>query len=644
MKKVLLIVLAVCMVSLGYSQSRTPVSKELTKMSVTRVYEMPTDPEPPMLNVTYTQPGLMKEARLLGDETEIIETIYDLQSNTTLSNRFVVWNDGTMAAVCMRGVENPTGFAFPDRGTGYNYFNGSAWAPKPTTRVETIRTGWPSIAKWGSAGEIIVAHRSGTAPLIISKRETKGTGAWTQSEYYGPAGTATPQYLWPRMATSGPNNEYMHLFGLTAPTGNGGVVWLGQDGCLLYNRSSDGGVTWDIQHEQIDGTGADNYLYIRADDYTMASKGNTVALLQSSSWRDLFVLKSTDNGENWEKIMIWEHPYPFFDVQTTLMNDTLYAVDQSASLAIDDDGMIHVVFGIGRVARLAAAPPDPGSYSYWPYTDGIGYWNESMGQIPDNDNPHKTMMPEYLEELGMLAGWTQDVNNSGFIFDYEGTGDPQFATYRSLGISTMPTIAINGNMIMIAYSSVTETFVTADGTQNYRHIWTRYSYDKGQTWGPFKNLQADNIFHLYDECIYPVMAADPNGAGAFQLIYMADNLPGLYLDEDHDPVINRIIHNSMSFTVGINDPVQPATSLNVSQAYPNPTTGVTRVNVELGQAATVGFEVFNMTGQKVYEIPARSMNAGTYSVTFDASSLTSGVYFYTVSTGAEKVTHKMIVK
>jgi hypothetical protein len=644
MKKVLLVVLSFCLVTIAYSQKRVPISKELTKMSLTRVYEMPSDLEAPMVNFNYTYPGLMKEAKMLGDEAEIIETIYDLQTNSTVANRFVVWDDGTMAAVCTRGVESPGGFAFPDRGTGYNYFDGSSWGPKPSTRIESKKAGWPSITKWGANGEFVVSHQGGGNPLLLLKRETKGTGAWIESTYNGPNGTAAPQYLWPRMISSGQNNEYIHLFALTAPTGNGGTPYMGQDGALIYNRSTDGGESWDIQHQLIDGVGSDYYLNIRADDYTMAFKGNTVALLQSSAWKDLFLLKSTDNGESWEKIIIWEHPYPFFDVQSTLTSDTLYSVDQSASLAIDDNGMVHVVWGISRVARLESAPPDPGSYSYWPYTDGIGYWNESMGQIPEADNPHRTMMPEYLEEMGMLVGWTQDVNNSGFIFDFEGTNDTPFNAYRSLGISTMPTIAIEGSMIMVAYSSVTETYVTADGTMNYKHIWTRFSYDLGETWGDFYDLQGDNIFHLYDECIYPILADKTNGSGAFQLIYQADNLPGLYLDEDHDAVVNRVIHNNMNFTVGIEKPANMVSPFKVTEAYPNPATSSTIVGVELDKAANIGFEIFNMTGQKVFELPVKAMNAGFNTISFDVSALTSGIYFYTVSNGAEKVSHKLIVK
>jgi hypothetical protein len=422
---------------------------------------------------------------------------------------------------------------------------------------------------------------------------------------------------------------------------------MNQDGALLYNRSTDGGQTWDYEAVLIEGLGEDYYTDISADDYGVYSKGDIVVMLHASAWKDFFYLKSTDNGETWEKTIIWEHPYPFFDFDNTLMDDTLYSVDNSANLAIDNNGMVHVVWGIGRVARLAAAPPEPGFYSYWPFTDGIGYWNESMGPIPEADNPHHTMMPEYLEDLGMLAGWTHDVNNSGFIFDYEGTAETPFAVYRSLGISTMPTIAVHNNMVALAYASATETYTTADGLYNYHHIWTRFSYDYGQTWNDyFTDLQADEIFHLYDECIYPIFAGNTNPDGLFQMIYQADIQPGLYLDEDEqtEPTINRIIHTSFDFTVGMDEkPGQVASGLTVAQSYPNPTSGVTNVAFEIAGAADVSVEVFNMTGQRVLEIPARTMQAGNQSITFDASKLTSGVYFYTVTAGDEKATRKMIV-
>jgi len=565
MKKFLLIfIISAIVINGGFAQQRAKVLTEKSRVSVLVKYVPPYDEMLPTreiiqgtgVNKNNTMPP--KDGAMIGDETEIIETLYDLQSNSTLGNRIHAWPDGTISAVCTRGIDQPAGFVFPDRGTGYNYFDGSSWNPKPTSRVETVRTGWPSIASLGLNGEIIVSHRFGVK-LVILTRPAKGTGNWAETYYSGPGGNVNPS--WPRMVTSGESNEFVQLIYNT----NG--VFEGQTTALLYSRSSDGGQTWDIQDQLLEGVGSDYYIAIGADEYVMAAKGNVVAVLVVDLWKDLFLMKSTNNGSTWQKKMIWEHPYPFFDIQTTLTSDTLYTADKSASLAIDSNGMCHVVWGIGRVSRLASSPPEPGFFDYWPYTDGIGYWNEGMGQIPEAPNPHHTMSADYLESLGMLCGWTQDVNNSGFLFDYEGTGNPQFNTYRSIGISTMPTLAINSDGIMaVAFSSVTETYVTPDGLQNYKHIWARASADNGVTWGDFYDLQAGNIFHIYDECIYPVLTQS-SPIGGFNLIYMADNQPGLYVDEDHDPTTNRIIHNKL-----------PYSDLNIVITFLHPTNLTATVN------------------------------------------------------------------
>ena len=92
------------------------------------------------------------------------DTEYDLQSNASLDHRIYLFDDGTMAAVWTRGWE--TG-AYPDRGTGYNFHDGSGWGPSPTARVEPERTGWPSIAPYGENGEIICAHTAADG-LIFS--------------------------------------------------------------------------------------------------------------------------------------------------------------------------------------------------------------------------------------------------------------------------------------------------------------------------------------------------------------------------------------------------------------------------------------------------------------------------------------------
>ncbi|MCX6271512.1 MAG: GEVED domain-containing protein, partial [Bacteroidetes bacterium] len=97
---------------------------------------------------------------------EIGMSRYDLQSNAASMNRLYLFDDGTLGATWTMGFQDP---GFPDRGTGYNFFNGSYWNPVPSARVEDIRTGWPSYAPWGSNGEIIVSHTSSTDGLKISR-------------------------------------------------------------------------------------------------------------------------------------------------------------------------------------------------------------------------------------------------------------------------------------------------------------------------------------------------------------------------------------------------------------------------------------------------------------------------------------------
>jgi hypothetical protein len=72
----------------------------------------------------------------------------------------------------------------------------------------------------------------------------------------------------------------------------------------------------------------------------------------------------------------------------------------------------------------------------------------------------------------------------------------------------------------------------------------------------------------------------------------------------------------------------------LSQAYPNPFNPTTTVAVSLPIASELSVAVFNVMGQKVATLANGKLNAGTHNFVFDASDLSSGLYFIQAVSGS----------
>jgi hypothetical protein len=53
--------------------------------------------------------------------------------------------------------------------------------------------------------------------------------------------------------------------------------------------------------------------------------------------------------------------------------------------------------------------------------------------------------------------------------------------------------------------------------------------------------------------------------------------------------------------------------------------------------------IYDITGREVARLIDKEMNAGSYIVDFDASSFSSGVYFYKLISGGNVFTKKMVL-
>ncbi len=82
-------------------------------------------------------------------------------------------------------------------------------------------------------------------------------------------------------------------------------------------------------------------------------------------------------------------------------------------------------------------------------------------------------------------------------------------------------------------------------------------------------------------------------------------------------------------------------NFNLVQNYPNPFNPSTQIEFSLPRAEFVTIDIFNILGEKVETLVSQSMSAGSYSVTWDASNVSSGIYFYKINAGEFSETMKM---
>ncbi|MEP1121750.1 MAG: T9SS type A sorting domain-containing protein [Balneola sp.] len=80
-------------------------------------------------------------------------------------------------------------------------------------------------------------------------------------------------------------------------------------------------------------------------------------------------------------------------------------------------------------------------------------------------------------------------------------------------------------------------------------------------------------------------------------------------------------------------PVDLPKEFGLSQNFPNPFNPSTTIQYALPKASDVSIDVFNILGKRVASLVNQRKAAGSYSIQFQASNLSSGVYFYTLRVG-----------
>ena len=82
---------------------------------------------------------------------------------------------------------------------------------------------------------------------------------------------------------------------------------------------------------------------------------------------------------------------------------------------------------------------------------------------------------------------------------------------------------------------------------------------------------------------------------------------------------------------------------NLEQNYPNPFNPSTKIRFSIPQSAQTSLIVYDLLGKEISVLLNKGLNPGVYELEFNASSLSSGIYFYKLTSGKYSQIRKMIL-
>jgi photosystem II stability/assembly factor-like uncharacterized protein len=370
------------------------------------------------------------------------------------------------------------------------------------------------------------------------------------------------------------------LYDVCFTDANTGTV-AGGSGTIL--RTTNGGTTWTAQSS---GTPLDLYGVSFSDANTGIVVGNGI------------ILRTTDGGQTWTG-------------QASAILNSIWFVDGINGIAVGQAGTIARTTdgGITWAAQASDTAADLRGVSFAGTDNGI-----AVGIIP------------LLELFGIIVRTT----------DGGGTWAVQYNEYPLLGVARVNTMraAVVGGFGKI--------LLTTDGGVTWAHQPSGISND------------------LYDACF-----ADSNNGtavgeagtilrttngGATWLAQPSGTTNTLYgvtfTNANNGTAVGAdgtILRTTTGGVVGVKESNEVPMHFSLSQNYPNPFNPSTNIRFSLPASGLATLEVFDILGREVRTLVNGELKPGSHEVTFDATGLASGVYFYRLQAGGVVQTKRLVL-
>ena len=377
------------------------------------------------------------------------------------------------------------------------------------------------------------------------------------------------------------------LYSVSAVDNN--VVWIcGEDGVIL--RTTNGGENWSNV-----GTAP-----IVNDVYNIFGIDACNALVTRSTSTEAIVWKTTNCGATW--VEVFNQPMVYINaieigpggtgimVGNPLFNN--WSIWQTADYGSTWDSL---------VTPLPQAGTEAG-YVNSLYANGSSYWfGTNNNRIYYSPNSGSTWTAQSTPDLFSYAVWFNSlVGLSGGISGMKTTdGGTNWTVSSFPGSGSIKCIAGTGSAFWMSRNNI-QIYKTTNSGDNWT---TDYS-------APFVVL--DIAIARTGNRLWAVglEGSISRSEGTVSINNISSNIPDRY---------------------------------SLSQNYPNPFNPTTKIEFDIVKSGYTSLKVFNTAGQEVSKLVEQNLQPGTYEVSFDGGNLSSGIYFYTLSSGDFTETKRMVL-
>ncbi len=372
--------------------------------------------------------------------------------------------------------------------------------------------------------------------------------------------------------------------------------------------------------------GQTGYIVMLGDDGSAEQPGGMTGLYP-------IYWKSTDGGETWDGPSFIQMDGPngiggivyhhltdelienLFEPPVPAREDINYTTAFDFNCAVDNNGNLHIAVVIGPTGSdpysIITAKGYLGVVDIFTDDGGTTWFAEEMGRpqnfrgnfgdLSEDNRIQITTSPDHSK---IFISWL-DTD----IEDAEENNQPNIFCRGFDPVTYMKTNDGSGND-----APTNVTLFSAGMWQAYFYAAPKYC---------FENNGSYNIPFVYENM-------DPNDPGQpVQFEYIQD-----FAYTDADFTIQGVSEHNIS----------TSNNASVSQNFPNPFNGTTYVNVSLKEGNDVSLGVYTLTGQEVSVKDYGYLTAGSHNLTISSDNLPTGVYFYTVKIGDQKITRKMVVR